>query len=61
MDVDPSAKRQRTDGACPLTLDVKHDIYIPDRLITYYADDLSTISFLVTSVGDGEHPTADID
>jgi hypothetical protein len=61
MDVDPPVKRQRVDGACPLTLNVNHGSYIPDRLSTYCADDLSTIILLDTSAGGGEHPTADID
>jgi hypothetical protein len=61
MHIDPPAKRQRMDGALPLTLTVNHDSYILDRLFTHYADDLSTITFLDTSAGDGEHPTADID
>jgi hypothetical protein len=61
MDVDPPAKRQRTDGACLLTLNVNHDSYIPDRLFTHYADDLGTITLLDISAGGRKHPTADID
>jgi hypothetical protein len=61
MYVDPPAKWQRrTDGACPLTLNVNHNSYIPDILSTHYADELSTVS-LYASAGGGEHRTADID
>jgi hypothetical protein len=65
MDVDPPAKRQRTGGACSLTLKAVENTQVLDILFTRSADypiTFSACTLTTTGAGGslaGRHPAAD--